>query len=229
MTDSTGPTMGGTAVYARAGFCLAFVALAIYAAGACPRCIRYWDVYSPLYQVLGSINMKGFQPTLKTTKFGGTMLLTAAIIATALCTDVLVEYVNEYGVDRSWSTPAIDEQALVTTNARIDLSLSVLRSPVQPTAPCAITQLNSNAALVGGFSLVSQSQSNAPIDANSSALCSFYIVSQSLTVAMSPYAAPPVPGTLTVSLGSFLQVYGWSIKIADAKPSAYTIGQPNAR
>jgi len=45
MTGFNRPTMGGTAVYARAGFCLAFVALAIYAAGACPR----------MYQVLGCI------------------------------------------------------------------------------------------------------------------------------------------------------------------------------
>lgn len=211
-----------------AGCCLATVALAIYAIGACPNCIRSWDIYTSQYVVLGAINTKGFQPVLKTTKFGGTLLATAVVVAGALCTDVLVQYVYEYGIEHSISTPALDSSARSTTNARVDLALTALRSPAQAQASCSLSSLTSSASVSGGFSLVSQSLP-APGPPNSSGLCSFAVVCPSVTVSVSPYASLPTPGAVTVGLGPYLQLSSWSLTIGAAKPGAYTVGQPKSR
>ena len=214
-----------------AGCCLAAVTLAVYAIGACPNCIRSWDIYTSQYVVLGAINTKGFQPVLRTTKFGGTLLATAVVVAGALCTDVLVQYVYEYGIEHSMSTPALDSSARSTTNARVDLALSALRSPSQAQASCSLSSLTSSASVSGGFSLVSQSLP-APGPPNSSGLCSFAVSCPSVTVSVSPYAvyaSQPTPGAVTVGLGPYLQLSSWSLTIGAAKPGAYTVGQPKSR
>ena len=177
---------------------------------------------------MGSINIKGFQPVPKTTKFGGIMLAVAIFSAMALCTDILVQYVAEYGLERSWSAPAVDSQTIVTTNARVDLSLTAIRSPAQQGASCRLVSLLLSPSVLGGFSLVSQSEPSPDLP-NVSASCSFKIKCNTMTVDMSPYASPVVPGTVTIALGAFLQLSSWTLKVGDAKPGAYTTGQLNSR
>jgi hypothetical protein len=188
-----------------AGMIFVVLTLATYMAGYCFDGVKSWDMYSTQFAVMGAVNLKGFQPTPKTTKYGGTMVVIALITAAALCTDVLVQYVYEYGVERSWTMPALDVVARGTTNARVELNLVAVSSPGQESVFCSLSSLALSSAVVGRFSLTSQSSvsSGGPLE------CSFSVSCPSVTIALSPYpvsGVPQAPATLTVGLGAFLQV-----------------------
>ncbi len=112
----------------------------------------------------------------------------------------------EYGVDRSWTTPALDVLARGTTNARIELSLNAQRDPNFPFAPCTLANLATSRAVDGQFSLTSQSSVGS---SSAQFTCAYAVTCPSMTVALSPYPVAgvvPAVATLTVGLGAYLQV-----------------------
>ena len=182
-----------------------------YSTGRAPAALKDGDFLSSALEVRGSVNIGGFLPTRKTSKFGGLLSSIAVVAVCSLCADVLVQYVGDYGQEHSVTTPALDAAPRSAPNSATQISVIAQRVG-STTALCQLTGLDPSTTLAAVFLLTGRTITYAsPSDTTSALTCAFTVSAPSVVAQLPVYpvtGAVANPATLTLGLGPFLQASG---------------------
>ena len=171
------------------GLIVAVLLVALYASGRSPAVLREADFLSSALEVRGSVNIGGFLPTRKTSKFGGLLSSLAVVAVCALCADVLVEYVGDYGQEHSVTTPALDAAPRAAPNSAAYITVVAQRVASSTTATCLLTDLTPSSTLAATFRLTGVTSSYAAAgDTTSQLTCVFSVAASSVVVQLPVYA-----------------------------------------
>ena len=216
------------------GLIVAVLFVAAFATGRAPAGLRELDFVSTSIHVVGSINIGGFLPTRKTSKFGGLLSTLAVVAICALCADVLVEYTGDYGHLQTVTVPALDPNPRAAPNGRVQIDVTAQRVG-STTSICSVHDLTPSSTLAATFFLAAKSSTYAVSGDTTSALtCSFSAVASSVVVQLPVYATSGSsstnlpPAALSFGLGPYLQATAWTVTVSDGKGGAYTSASPGA-
>lgn len=175
--------------------CILFLLLLLYMSGFSPNFWNRLDLYTSSYSLTASAAIgRGAAPTFKTaprtSKFGGFMSLGAIVLAAGLVIESLLQYSDEFWVERSWTAPQVDGVSRQPDRGTVTITLGATRLPGMGASSCFVLPSdNGYFAPVSRFLVVSSTaQLGDPSDPSSTVACTFVLKAPRLTVLQSPYA-----------------------------------------
>ena len=210
---------------------LIFITLVAYCAGRAPPSIRGCDVYGREVELAAAPGGGGetWRPATRTSTFGGVLTVVAAVLAGGLAIDLLLQFADEFWLERSWTAGAPDGVARQANAGHVEVDIAALRAPGATTG-CLVYPLAATAVVTGGWTVASRVEA----DGAAGHTCAITVRAAAVTLPLNVYAgaqavamgvaAAAPTASLSFALGAYYQVTSFTVRVYDGKPSAYTRG-----